>query len=446
MKHNVKFIQEKRYVKGELIIKDVPINAQITYNSQRIVYFTGYRIDIDKFNIDKQEIRKNASGKQGKRTILYNEINNVFTQIKSKLIDIFNNTNYIDILKERENKTIIKQGENLIKSELDMVCGKIKKPELEEQTEKDLFYYFDIYMNNAKVTPARLKSIKSYKKHLFEFSLYKGLTLTFENCTAVILKEFETYLREDKPPKGYNTIHAIMNSIRTFWNYSIEEFEELNITYPFKRRGSKKGYEIPTEQYGKPYFITLEERDLIFNANLDNNNKLATVRDIFVFQCLIGARVGDLVKLTKNNIDKNNVLSYIPKKTIDKAQAVVARIPLTDKAIEILNKYNMPDKRLLPFISDQKYNEYLKELFKHIGIDRKVEVLNSVTGQKKHIAICDIASSHLGRRTFVGNLVDKKAPLHVVTRMSGHVNGSRAVQRYYKVSDSTLKDYVNLID
>ena len=106
----------------------------------------------------------------------------------------------------------------------------------------------------------------------------------------------------------------------------------------------------------------------------------------------------------------------------------------------------MPDKSLLPFISDQKYNKYLKELFKFVGIDRKVEVLNTITGEKEHINICDIASSHLARRTFIGSLVNKKAPLHIVTRMSGHVDGSRSLKRYYKVDDPTLRDYVNLID
>lgn len=431
MKYNVKFVLQ-RYVHGKEIISNVPINAQITYNSLRIVYFTGFRIDVDKFDIDKQHVKKNAIGKQGKRDVQYNEINNTLTQIKSKLIDVFAN---ISIPPEKD----------FIFSELDIVTKKVIKPEPEEEPKKDIFHYFDIYIKNSKATTARLKSIKSYKKHLFKYSSQKRITLTYESCTIEVLKDFEKYLREDNPPKGDNTIKSIMSLIRTFWNYSISNFDGINIPYPFKRSKADKGYSIPKEKYGEPIFLTIAERDLIFNANLDNN-RLATVRDIFVFQCLIGARVGDLVKLTKNNIDKNNVLSYIPKKTIDKAQAVVARIPLTEKAIEILKKYDMPDKRLLPFISDQKYNEYLKELFKYIGIDRKVEVLNSVTGQKEHIAICDIASSHLARRTFVGNLVDKKAPLHVVTRMSGHVAGSKSVQRYYKVSDSTLKDYVNLID
>jgi integrase len=391
----------------------------------------------------EQQVKKNAFGKQGKRLIQYNDINDVLIQIRSKLIEIFNNAT-------------TPPDKNFIASELDNVCKKIitlipedesedkSKDESKDEDEKDIFYYYDIYIKNAKVTSARLRSIKSYKNHLYKFSKSKKITLTFDTFTADKLRDFEKYLRKDKIPKGDNTIKAIMSSIRTFWNYSVSNFEHLNIPYPFSKSNNDKGYVIPKEKYGDPIFLTIEERDLIFNANIESN-RLSTIRDIFVFQCLIGARVGDLLYLTKDNVDKNNVLSYIPSKTINKAQSI-ARIPLTAKAIEILNKYDMPDNRLLPFITDQKYNEYLKELFKLIGLDRKVEVLNTITKKKEHISICDIASSHLARRTFVGNLVNKKTPLHVVTKMSGHVAGSKSVQRYYSVNDDILKDYVDLID
>lgn len=444
MKHNVKFIQEKRYKDGKLIIKDVPINAKITYNTFNIVYFTGYRINSDKFSIEKQEITKNAKGKQGKRDVYDNEINNVLTQIKSKLINLFSNTNYIDIFKERENKTIIEQGKNLIKSELDIICNKFKKPELNE-VEKDLFYYLDIYINSAEFSPSRFKSAKSYKKNLYNYSLHKNITLTFENCTDEVLTDFEAYLREDNPPKGTNSIKTIMSFICTFWNYSIANFDGLNIPYPFKRRHSKKGYSIPAEIYADPIYISIAERDLIFNANIDNKD-MDIVRDIFVFACLIGARVGALTKLTKNHIDKNNILTYIQNKRKKNEQPLTAKVPLSPKAIEILKKYKLPDNRILPFISDQKYNDYLKELFKFVGINRKVEVLNKYTNQPEHILISDLVSSHLARRTFVGNLINKKVEMQFVTPMSGHVAGSKAVQRYYKVSDSNLKDAIKLID
>ncbi|MCX6231033.1 MAG: phage integrase SAM-like domain-containing protein [Bacteroidetes bacterium] len=432
MKYNIKFILEKRQKNGELIIIDVPIIAQITYNSKRIFYFTGYRVDYLKFDFNKQQVKRNTLAKHGANVVQYNVINNVLTQIKSKVIDIFNN---ISLPPEKE----------FIIKELDIVCGKIIKLEPVVDSEKDIFFYYENYIKNVKVVKGRLNGIKSTKNHLYRFSIDRDITLTFDNITAEILKDFESYLRDDVVKKGDNTINSIMKRIKAFWNYSIINFEDLNIKYPFKKGENGKGYAIPKEKYGEPIFLSIKERDLLFNKEIPDK-QLETIRDIFVFQCFIGARIGDFSKLTRNNIDKNNVLSYLPRKTIKNKNPKAARIPLTPKAIEILKKYDMPDNSLLPFFSDSKYNESLKDLFKFVGIDRKVERLNSITGQKEHVAICDIASSHLARRTFVGNLVNKKTPMHVVTKMSGHVAGSRSVQRYYTVDDETLKDYVNLID
>ena len=52
---------------------------------------------------------------------------------------------------------------------------------------------------------------------------------------------------------------------------------------------------------GTPYYITVEELHKIYGTNLMRHPQLAVQRDIFVFQCLIGCRVGDLLKMTKSN-------------------------------------------------------------------------------------------------------------------------------------------------
>ena len=242
MKHNVKFILEKRLKDGKLIINDVPIIAQITYNGKRIFYFTGYRINAVRFNIDKQEVNKNSFGKEGTKKVQYNDINNRLTQIKSKLIEIFDNAT-------------IPPDKKFIVSELNTICKKIIN-EI-ENINKDIFYYFDIYIKHAGVTNNRLKSIKSYKNHLLKYTESRGINLTFENFTAETLKDFETYLRNDIVKKGDNTIGSIMKLLRTFWNYSISNFENLNINYPFKRGKNSKGYSIPKEKYGEPIYLTI---------------------------------------------------------------------------------------------------------------------------------------------------------------------------------------------
>ncbi len=59
---------------------------------------------------------------------------------------------------------------------------------------------------------------------------------------------------------------------------------------------------------------------------------------------------------------------------------------------------------LLPFISPQKYNDAIKKIFTRCGITRIVTVLNPTTGNEEKRPINEIASSHLARRTFIGNI------------------------------------------
>jgi len=98
--------------------------------------------------------------------------------------------------------------------------------------------------------------------------------------------------------------------------------------------------------------------------------------------------------------------------------------------------------RLFPFISDQKYNEAIKEIFSKAGITRQVEVRNSLTGEIDLRPINEVASSHMARRTFIGNAYQKVSDPNIIGRMSGHVEGSRAFARYRKIEDDTLRKVI----
>jgi len=239
-----------------------------------------------------------------------------------------------------------------------------------------------------------------------------------------------------KAPKGANTIHRFMKTTRAFWNYARQELKVKGIAigYPFG-----DGYKLPGEIYGRPIYISIEERNKLFYAELESE-RLRNVRDVFIFQCFIGARVGDLCKLTKSNIH-NNVLTHIPRKTKD-GKPIAVSIPLHAMATEILSRYNIPDNRLLPFISGQRYNEYIKELFEGVGLTRIVTRLNPTTNEEEHVRLCDIASSHMARRAFVGNLYGK-VDNGIISSMSGHAPGSKAFTRYYNVSNDLQKDAIN---
>lgn len=236
--------------------------------------------------------------------------------------------------------------------------------------------------------------------------------------------------------RGENATIKLMKKLKAFFHWLVDE--GITDNRPFE------GVKLGSEQFGTPYYITIEERNTIAETPMPTKH-LETQRDIFIFQCFVGCRVGDLVKLTKDNITAG-VLEYTPHKTKDEGeQSRNARIPLHPTALALLAKYEGVDKngRLFPFISDQKYNEAIKQVFTKAGITRNVIVRNALTGENEIRPINEVASSHLARRTFIGNAYKKVSDPNIIGRMSGHTEGSRAFSRYRNIEDSTLINVIN---
>jgi integrase len=196
--------------------------------------------------------------------------------------------------------------------------------------------------------------------------------------------------------------------------------------------------------YGTPYYITIEERNKIYATNLSRHPSLAIQRDIFVFQCLIGCRVGDLIKMTKGSVI-NGAIEYIPRKTKE-GRPLTVRVPLNSVAQEIVARYKDCDgDKLLPFISEQKYNVAIKRIFMAAGLKRMVTVVNPTTREEEKRVLYEIASSHLARRTFVGNLYKQVKDPNLVGALSGHKEGSKAFARYREIDEQMKRELVDLL-
>ena len=148
----------------------------------------------------------------------------------------------------------------------------------------------------------------------------------------------------------------------------------------------------------------------------------------------------------ENNVI-NGVVEYIPHKTKGERQNVI-RVPMNTRAVVLMGKYKGMDRkgRLFPFVSAQKYNEDIKEIFRLCGVTRLVTVVNSVTGKEEQRPINEVASSHMARRTFVGNLYKQVKDPNLIASMSGHAEGSKAFNRYREIDDELKKEVVSLID
>ena len=362
--------------------------------------------------------------------------------------------------------------------ELQKVIDKFHHPDLYVDTETaslNIYQLMELYLEKKQLSDYRIRSYRVLIRTLWRFESYKKATenesfsIDVEKITRYDLEDFESFMRNEydlakenpslfeeisnsypdyivctrKSPqlerRGDNCIIGLEKRLKSFFNWLYE-------TERTKNRPCD-GFKIGTEKYGTPYYITIEERNIIADTDLSAKPWLEVQRDIFVFHCLIGCRVSDLMKLTKENIT-DGILEYIPSKTKDEYQQVKPRIPLIPRAVNLLKKYEGIDKkgRLFPFISPQKYNVAIKKIFKECGITRSVSVRNPTTGDIETRPINEIASSHLARRTFIGAAYKMVTDPNLVGKMSGHVEGSKAFIRYRNIDDDMLKDVMSKIE
>jgi integrase len=335
----------------------------------------------------------------------------------------------------------------------------------EEKAERKSFLdYFDEHLEKHSFSEARMVRYRVLRSDLERFEAFMrvsqdpGYVLdinTFdekdiERFVAFLTIEYElpakfpTIYKDVAPgklpkPRGKNTIAGLLKALRAFFNWLYRQKYTTN--RPFDKY---EGH--VSETYGTPIYISLEERNRIADFDLSEYPQLAVQRDVFVFQCLIGCRVSDLMKLRPSNI-VDGAIEYIPRKTEGKRPFVV-RVPLNARAKTLVERYRDVDRkgRLLPFITIEKYNNDIKRIFKLCGITRLVTVVDSTTGDPKQVPICDVASSHMARRTFVGNLYKQVKDPNLIDKLSGHSENSRAFARYRDIDEDMKRDLVRLID
>ena len=142
----------------------------------------------------------------------------------------------------------------------------------------------------------------------------------------------------------------------------------------------------------------------------------------------------------------NDAVEYIPRKTKE-GNPITVRVPLNDKAKAILEKYKDHDgDKLLPFISEQKYNDAIKRAFKLAEINRIVTILDPLTNEEVKKPLHEVVSSHMARRTFIGNIYKRVKDPNLVGALSGHQEGSKAFARYREIDEDIKKDLVSLLD
>ena len=350
-------------------------------------------------------------------------------------------------------------------------------PENYRQAESDEIYFLDKiedFLKFKKISYQRHQSYRCIFNIIHRYELYTGKPISLDKADNKTLLAIEDFFRNEhklfepkkekyrtvlKPVRKYkyvwensqhertplersdNAIITYMSAIRAYWRWCIDMGYTKND--PFRK------YSVGSQKFGTPYYLTTEERDIVFKADLGIDNEIALARDIFIFQCYIGCRISDLFALTPENIvtSENGIsVQYIPSKTKGERPRVV-KVYLAPTAIEILNRNKSKAKdTLFPYMTTGKLNDLIRIALKRAGITRIVTTVNPVTKQSEQHPICDIASSHMARRTFIGNLYKKVKDPNLVGKLSGHCEGSKAFARYRDIDDDMIREMTNLLD
>lgn len=286
--------------------------------------------------------------------------------------------------------------------------------------EKPLAEMIDQYCDLRAVAPRTRYKLHSLRLHLLRFEQYRKRRLYAHTITTDDLNALVRHFRA--AGIGQNALAGRMRQIR-----SLVYFGGRPYPNPFDT------FTMPQEVYGTPSFLTIEERDTIYNNNI-RTRALATQRDIFIFQCHTGCRISDMYELTQANI-KDGWLVYSPRKT-ERETGRVVEVPLSQTALEIVERYKGIDHadRLLPFIADIHYNAAIREVLRQSGIDRPVMWRDPRTGQSRPRPLYEVASSHLARRTFAQQAYSSTGDKRLAASLTGHSENSRAFNRYSEVT------------
>ncbi len=329
--------------------------------------------------------------------------------------------------------------------------------------EFSLVYQIEQYAKNHPMEPStarrheqNARKVQCFERYQREIMRRRGYTMRIDTMTADDLRAFHQYLTHefeylehypqifDELPKNQkpyklteNSINTIFRKLRTVVNWCLKH----NIT----TNDAFATFEMPKVLDSPPFYLTLEERDKVYYADLSKETPSTQVyRDIFMFHCLIGCRVGDLQKMTRANI-VDGAVEYIAEKTKNHQPRTI-RVPLNEKAKAILAKYSDLEERILPKINQNIYNRQIRKILRLLGIDRMVTVIDNETRQPVQRRICDIASTHTARKTFIGNLYKKVKDPNLVASLSGHADGTRVLARYREIDNDMKRELVKLID
>ncbi len=375
------YLLSTRTTKGEL-----PIYLRITLDRKKAELHTGYVSAVKDWNQEEQLTKAN------------NTINQELSKKKGRVYELI-------LELEKKNKPV---SAAILK---DLLTGK-------ENVNIGLLAYFQKHIDEIKIrNEIKAVSLNKYNQSLnslkeFIPKQYKAQEIFIDQVDYSFINAYDLHLKEEYSLHK-NTINKYHSRLRTILLKALAEGHLFKQPYAnFKLNTVKTDRE----------FLTQDEIGLLQKLDLSHNQSLDKVKDLFLFSVYTGLRFQDAQDLTIDNLT-----SYKNKPSIRFIQQKTTRaieIPLLPQAKKIIEKYKgFPErkilKKLLPKISNQKVNSYLK-------------VIGDLAGLKRNI------THHIARHTFATTIcLNNNMPLEDVSMLLGH-SSIKTTQIYGKITQERL--------
>ena len=387
-KHNIK--TSLVTIKGKCYVR-----VRVSCLGKRADLHTGISMEKEKWISSKGRVKQGAVVNNRTK---YNVINTALDDMESFVDKYFNSCALRDTepnlveLKERFSKKYIKSN----------------KEESEE-----FFYQFSQYISTTSKTRKWGVSMKKYFSQLVKkLKAYKP-DLKFSDLSEQFMNGFV----EELSKTMYDcTIKKHLSYLKQFVTWADKRNYGVNkefFAYSPKLENTKKAVR----------YLTIDELNSIRNCELAKGGYLDRTRDFFVFQCCTGLRYCDIKKMKPTNIvereDGSFDISILTEKDNDNITYKMSEV-----AKEIYLKYRgfqYDGGVLFPVISNQKYNKYLKELGKKVGLKGIWVDYEYKLGEPVEIITpkADL-STHTARRTFVVLAWNAGAPLELIGKITSH--------------------------
>lgn len=372
--------------------------------------YTDLKIKPKDWNTNTQEVRKSYVG--------YSDFNELLNERKTALKEL-----HLNLLKEG-NFSI-----ELLRRLFYEKFGKIEKEEGDNFITLSSFAkHYITTLNGFNKRPNTILQNQQTLNKLIEFEEAKKKKIRFDNIDVTFYNDFTTYLTDVKK-LSVNTIGKHITNIKLFIYEAMDSPRVAKFDF-----NNKKKFKSHTEPVTNIY-LSEEELLMIYNYDFGANRKLEKTRDLFIVGCYTGLRFSDFSQLTSLNVSDNKI-TVTPIKT---GETVV--IPLHWTVKKIMEKYSDTEKGFPRAISNQKMNEYLKEMGRVIGVSKGVKV-QTISGDKKTFKIVpkhDLITTHTARRSFATNLHKSNFPSLSIMKITGHKT-EKSFMKYIKVTDDEVAE------